>query len=383
MKEHSGIACPYSLTVIIHKAEHLAIADYTSSDPYVTLLLDKKEIGRTPTVYRNLNPTWEAQYVIPLTHIHSLLTFRVFDEDSGKNDDILGVVIVDLSTLYINELIERHSPLKQRDDSDDLAKGKLCFSIFIERCETLIRIQKSDNSVAVSHEMSSILQEEINHCLRQSTEDGSTCVDSAPIFTTLMKSPFLKADQDEFLQVINKGLLRDLMCDVRSLLRCQPAVVAKSSPTRSDLQYQSQESSSSIDIEDDILPMTLLRSYRPLNSSTRLNVDIGEYTSHPPNCEASITLELKDHSTCILLFPDKNNYYLLWVWIKWLKLVVSIQKNELKVLPIGEESKTVELELPSWAAVGKLSSAITLILRNNCGIEVRIYFYFIFIEILG
>ena len=92
MKESTSITYPYSLNVTIHKAENLAIADFTSSDPYVVLLLDEKDIGRTPTVYRSLNPSWEAKFVIPLTHIHSTLTFRIFDEDSGKNDDILGVV---------------------------------------------------------------------------------------------------------------------------------------------------------------------------------------------------------------------------------------------------------------------------------------------------
>ena len=155
MKESAAIASPYTLTVIVHSADHLAIADYTSSDPYVILLLDKKEIGRTPTVYRNLNPNWEIKFVVPLTHVHSILTFRVFDEDSGKNDDIMGVVTLDLSTLYMNELLERHYPLKQKEDSEDLAKGKLSFSIFIEKCETLIRIEKSDlSSLIVSNEMS-------------------------------------------------------------------------------------------------------------------------------------------------------------------------------------------------------------------------------------
>ena len=368
MKESTTITYPYSLNVTIHKAENLAIADFTSSDPYVVLLLDEKDIGRTPTVYRSLNPSWEAKFVIPLTHIHSTLTFRIFDEDSGKNDDILGVVAVDLSTLYINELLEKSTPLRLRDDGDDLAKGRLGFSIFIERNDTLIKIEKNDtSSMAVSNEISAILKEEINNCLPQSTEDGRACADSSPIYSTMIKSPFLRADQDASLQVVNKGLLRDLMCDIRSLLRCQAAI----SVTKADLQYQSHESANSIDIVDDMIPMTLLRSHRPLMSSTCLNVDMGEYTSNPPISDASITLELKDGSCCTLIFPDKNNHYLLWVWIKWLKLVMTIQNDTLKILPVGEESKSFDIELPSWAAVGKLLSAITVVLKSSNGVEVR------------
>jgi hypothetical protein len=41
----STVPYPFTVTLTIHSAEHLAVADITSSDPYVIILLDNKEIG--------------------------------------------------------------------------------------------------------------------------------------------------------------------------------------------------------------------------------------------------------------------------------------------------------------------------------------------------
>jgi C2 domain len=388
MKEAVGLAHPFTVTVVIHSAHNLAIADFTTSDPYVILQVDKKEIGRTPTIFRNLNPVWESKFVIPLTHVHSTLTFRIFDEDSGKNDDIMGVVTVDLCTLYMNEVLEKKYPLRQRDDAPDLAKGKLSFSVFIEKCETLIRIEKNDAaSHYVSHEMSAMLKEEIDNCLGQ-TANGSFVIDSAPIFMTMMKSPFLKAGQEQLFQVVNKGLLRDLMCDVRSLLRCLNVTFpSKALPVARDERKSSSISAAGskdfISVAEDLLPMTLLRSRRALHSSTRLDAESGEYTSHSPIPEAVIMLEFKDKSQCRLIFPDRKNYYLIWVWMKWLKLVSSIQKGELRTVSASGDGKNPEPELPSWAGSGKLTSSLTVVLKSSAGVEVRNLHYNHFIDFIS
>ena len=376
MKEAVGLAHPFTVTVVIHSAHNLAIADFTTSDPYVILQVDKKEIGRTPTIFRNLNPVWESKFVIPLTHVHSTLTFRIFDEDSGKNDDIMGVVTVDLCTLYMNEVLEKKYPLRQREDAPDLAKGKLSFSVFIEKCETLIRIEKNDTaSNDVSFEMSAMLKEEIDNCLGQTVANGSSVIDSAPIFMTMMKSPFFRAGQEQIFQVVNKGLLRDLMCDVRSLLRCQNTTFLSkvTSVPRDDRKSSVTSAAGSkdfISVAEDLLPMTLLRSRRALHSSTRFDTESGEYTSHSPIADAVITLEFKDKSQCRLIFPDRKNYYLIWVWMKWLKLVVSIQKGELRSVSASGDGKNIEPELPSWAGSGKLTSSLTVVLKSSTGVEV-------------
>ena len=375
MKDAGGMPHPFVVTIVVHSARNLAIADFTSSDPYVILLLDKKEIGRTPTVYRNLNPVWETTFTVPLTHIHATVVFRIFDEDAGKNDDILGVVTIDLSTLYMNEILEKSYPVKQREDSNELAKGNLNFSVHVAKCEDLIRIQHNANfNPDVYYETSTILKEEMQKCLKQTDANNASGVNSAPILMTLLKSPFLAASQDSIFRVVNRGLIRDLMCDVRSLLRCQNAIISHKSPQALHnvmIPNSDPETKDFITVAEDLLPMTLLRTGRALRGSTRLDTDSGEYTYHSPAAEANITLHFKDHSTCTILFPDRKNYYLLWIWIKWLKLVVSIQKGEWKIISPATERKPAELELPNWAAAGVLTSSVTVIMKNSSGHEVR------------
>jgi C2 domain len=375
MKDASGMPHPFVVTIVVHSARNLAIADFTSSDPYVILLLDKKEIGRTPTVYRNLNPNWEVTFTVPLTHIHATVVFRIFDEDAGKNDDILGVVTIDLSTLYMNEILEKSYPVRQREDSNELAKGNLNFSVHIGKCEDLIRIQHNTNfNPDVYYETSAILKEEMEKCLKQSNANNASGVNSAPILMTLLKSPFLAASQDPIFRVVNKGLIRDLMCDVRSLLRCQNAIISNripQAPHNVMIPNSDPEMKDFITVADDLLPMTLLRTGRALRSSTRLDVETGEYSYHSPSSEANISLHFKDESVCTILFPDRKNYYLIWIWVKWLKLVVSIQKGEWKIVSPATDRKPAELELPNWAATGVLTSSVTVVMKSSSGAEVR------------
>ena len=116
--------------------------------------------------------------------------------------------------------------------------------------------------------------------------------------------------------------------------------------------------------------MTLLRSFRALQSSTRYHVENGEYTTHSPSAEAVIVLEFKDKSSCTLDFPDRKNHYLIWVWIKWLKLIISIQKGELKKARQGGDGSVEAVELPAWAVTGKLISALSIVLKSSTGLEV-------------
>ena len=206
-----------------------------------------------------------------------------------------------------------------------------------------------------------------------------------------MKSPFLRADQNIKFQVVNKGLVRDLMCDVRSLLRCQSALLAiSSSPQKGqkNLEFESPGSgpgsgtfsgnfsgigsgSGSGDNEDEMLPMTLLRSNRALHGSTSYNIDNDNYSYNPPNLKGTIILELKDKTTCTLSFPDRNNYYLIWVWMKWLKLVISIQKGEFTPVPNPDGTSPPDLELPQWASVRKLTTSLSVVIKSSTGVEVR------------
>ncbi|OKL60985.1 hypothetical protein UA08_03922 [Talaromyces atroroseus] len=93
----------YTLKFTFHRARNLPIADFStfSSDPYVLAELktnlpkrhkqDSNITFRTPTVRKNVNPEWDAEWIVanvPESGFH--LKCRVFDEDPADHDDRLG-----------------------------------------------------------------------------------------------------------------------------------------------------------------------------------------------------------------------------------------------------------------------------------------------------
>jgi Ca2+-dependent lipid-binding protein len=113
--------------------------DITTSDPYVKIKCGSRNIGHTTVKLRCLNPVWNETFQIPLLHLKETLFLKVFDEDHGKEHDIMGVVIKDVLEAY-NEIREQgkltsttptsfRMPLKLNDLT---VKGELYFSILIE-----------------------------------------------------------------------------------------------------------------------------------------------------------------------------------------------------------------------------------------------------------
>jgi hypothetical protein len=93
----------YTIKITFHKAENLPFADFgtLSSDPYILAVLktdlpkrhkqDPDLILRTPTIHKNTNPEWEAEWIIaniPASGFH--LKCRLYDEDPSDHDDRLG-----------------------------------------------------------------------------------------------------------------------------------------------------------------------------------------------------------------------------------------------------------------------------------------------------
>ncbi|KAK4935932.1 hypothetical protein LTR10_023098 [Elasticomyces elasticus] len=100
----------YTLKFTFHKAENLPFADFNtlSSDPYILAVLksdlpkrhkqDPDLKWRTPTIHRNTNPEWNAQWIVTNVPKSGFdLKCRLYDEDPSDYDDRLGNahVIVD------------------------------------------------------------------------------------------------------------------------------------------------------------------------------------------------------------------------------------------------------------------------------------------------
>jgi hypothetical protein len=102
----------YTLKITIHRATHLPMADINSlsSDPYVIAecktdapMRHKEDPPlqfRTPTIRRNTDPEWNADWIVANAPAGGFkLKLRVYDEDPANKDDRLGNVHIHVPAL--------------------------------------------------------------------------------------------------------------------------------------------------------------------------------------------------------------------------------------------------------------------------------------------
>ena len=498
---------PYTLTVVVHSISGLPI-EGNEQPVSVKISVDSKEYGQTPAVLgirdtQTCFVLWEEKFVVPLIHNQSWLRFRVV------NNFTVGFAELDLSKLFLNELVEKKvkflrkkknktlmylhingnkkipekefhydpewiyeeflheasdrmglSPtattafsssgtrikvpsstlvqdcsLFENGDSIFLSYGEafaagdepkieLKYNVYLEKEEHLIHIQehkRSDKKDQLSH-IDQMLNQEIISCLIK-TKKGELDLAGAgfviePLKNTLLASSFITND-DGFNRPISKYVIRDLMCDVRSLVQLQLLAdqSQQSSPTTRQtgsmlpkqsqfgktpkslhelqmaaLTLQERESKVVADGGDgstlglaataklllaaDMIPMTQLRARCMLMSSTRYDFTDGLFGRELSNRDASLRLDLSvapssssgsgrdgrgsfrqqgGTERCYLVFPDIDNHYLLWVWMRWLRLGTNLRDNVTSQLP--QEGKN----LPPWAVAEKILSSMTVL----------------------
>jgi len=94
--------------IVVHKARSLVASDFSivskpTSDPYVVVIVDGDEAGRTKTVKRNLNPTFGAAFTATVSPHTSRLRFLVYDWDRATADDPMGEVNVQIAAVASGE----------------------------------------------------------------------------------------------------------------------------------------------------------------------------------------------------------------------------------------------------------------------------------------
>ncbi|NXB77727.1 MCTP1 protein, partial [Donacobius atricapilla] len=93
----------YRLDVTLRRGQNLAARDRGgTSDPYVKFKLGGKEVFRSKTVHKNLNPVWEEKACILIDNLREPLYIKVFDYDFGLQDDFIGSAFLDLTSLELN-----------------------------------------------------------------------------------------------------------------------------------------------------------------------------------------------------------------------------------------------------------------------------------------
>ncbi|XP_023674062.2 multiple C2 and transmembrane domain-containing protein 1-like isoform X2 [Paramormyrops kingsleyae] len=108
----------YQLDVLLKMGHNLAIRDRGgTSDPYVKLKIAGKEVFRSKTIHKNLNPVWDEKVSLLVDSLSEPLYFKVFDYDFGLQDDFMGSAYLYLESLELKrthdvklELKDAHCP---------------------------------------------------------------------------------------------------------------------------------------------------------------------------------------------------------------------------------------------------------------------------------
>ena len=61
-----------------------------TSDPYVKFKVGNKQLYKSRTVFKNLNPNWDEKFSLPIEDPFKPVSVRVLDYDKGLNDDSMG-----------------------------------------------------------------------------------------------------------------------------------------------------------------------------------------------------------------------------------------------------------------------------------------------------
>ncbi|XP_019938144.2 multiple C2 and transmembrane domain-containing protein 1 isoform X3 [Paralichthys olivaceus] len=95
----------YKLDIDLKRGHNLAIRDRGgSSDPYVKIKLGNKEVFKSKTIHKNLNPVWDEKKTIIMDNLSEPLHFKVFDYDFAFQDDFMGSAY-----LYVESLEQQRS----------------------------------------------------------------------------------------------------------------------------------------------------------------------------------------------------------------------------------------------------------------------------------
>ncbi|KAM9438084.1 multiple C2 and transmembrane domain-containing protein 1-like isoform 4-T4 [Salvelinus alpinus] len=90
----------YQLDIVLKRGHNLAIRDRGgTSDPYVKFKLCGKEVFRSKTIHKNLNPVWDEGTKLLVDSLQDPLYVKVFDYDFGLQDDFMGSAYLYLESL--------------------------------------------------------------------------------------------------------------------------------------------------------------------------------------------------------------------------------------------------------------------------------------------
>ncbi|KAM8763147.1 multiple C2 and transmembrane domain-containing protein 2 isoform 1-T1 [Acanthopagrus schlegelii] len=109
----------FLLTINLKEGRNLVIRDRCgTSDPYVKFKLDGKTFYKSKVVYKDLNPTWNETFSLPVKDLNQKLFIKVYDRDL-TTDDFMGSTSVTLSDLEFDKVNELSLPLDDPNSLED------------------------------------------------------------------------------------------------------------------------------------------------------------------------------------------------------------------------------------------------------------------------
>ena len=73
------------------------------SDPFVKFVMDGKELCKSDTKKKNLNPVWNQNFAIKIPAQRGKLVVEVYDHDVIGSNDLIGCTSLDLGPLLLEE----------------------------------------------------------------------------------------------------------------------------------------------------------------------------------------------------------------------------------------------------------------------------------------
>uniref|UniRef100_A0A8C4INA1 Multiple C2 domains, transmembrane 1b n=1 Tax=Dicentrarchus labrax TaxID=13489 RepID=A0A8C4INA1_DICLA len=144
----------YKLEIELKRGNNLAVRDRGgSSDPYVKFKLAGKEVFRSKTIHKNLNPVWEEKTTLVVDCLSEPLYVKVFDYDFGLQDDFMGSAYLYLESLEQQRMIPVTLALKDPHHPDqDL--GTLELAVNLTPKDSPVE-ERRDSTVRMSADYSS------------------------------------------------------------------------------------------------------------------------------------------------------------------------------------------------------------------------------------
>uniref|UniRef100_A0AAY4AI48 C2 domain-containing protein n=1 Tax=Denticeps clupeoides TaxID=299321 RepID=A0AAY4AI48_9TELE len=127
----SAIPVMYQLDITLKRGHGLAIRDRGgTSDPYVKFKIAGKEVFRSKTIHKNLNPVWDEKVTLLVDNLREPLYVKVFDYDFGLQDDFMGSAYLYLESLEHQRCLDVTLDLKDPHYPDqDLGSLELAVTL--------------------------------------------------------------------------------------------------------------------------------------------------------------------------------------------------------------------------------------------------------------